>query len=96
VDEIENKSRHASLRARNARVVSPATRTASATARIAKRRRKTLYETLRRHLGEVFHRLAGQKESRIEEGHLMPHHVHMLIAIPPSYVVSQVIGYIKG
>ena len=37
-----------------------------------------------------------QKESRIEEGHLMPNHVHMMIAIPPKYAVSQVIGYIKG
>lgn len=63
---------------------------------IPKRRRKTLYGALRKHLGEVFHRLAGQKESRIEEGHLMPDHVHMLISIPPKYAVSQVIGYIKG
>ncbi len=63
---------------------------------IPKCRRKTLYERLRKHLGEVFHRLAAQKESRIEEGHLMVDHVHMLISIPPKYAVSQVIGYIKG
>jgi putative transposase len=44
----------------------------------------------------VLHRLAQQKESRIEEGHLMSDHVHMLIAIPPKYAVSQVIGFIKG
>ena len=44
----------------------------------------------------VFRRLAEQKESRIEEGHLMLDHVHMMIAIPPKYAVSQVIGYIKG
>ncbi len=37
-----------------------------------------------------------QKESRIEEGHLMSDHVHMMIAIPPRYAVSQVIGFIKG
>lgn len=37
-----------------------------------------------------------QKESRIEEGHLMPDHVHMMISIPPKYAVSQVVGYIKG
>src|SRR5215470_12573579 len=43
-----------------------------------------------------FRRLALQKESRIEEGHLMPDHVHMMISIPPKYAVSQVIGYIKG
>ncbi len=55
-----------------------------------------MYGQLRRHLGEVFHHLAQRKESRIEEGHLMPDHVHMLIAIPPKYAVSQVIGFIKG
>ena len=63
---------------------------------IPKCRRRTLYEQLRRHLGEVFRTLAQQKECRIEEGHLMLDHVHMLILIPPKYAVSQVIGYIKG
>ena len=62
---------------------------------IPKCRRRTLYAELRKHLGEVFRRLASQKESRIEEGHLMPDHVHMLISIPPKYAVSQVVGYIK-
>jgi putative transposase len=63
---------------------------------IPKCRRRTLYEQLRRDLGEVFRTLAEHKESRIDEGHLMLDHVHMLIAIPPKYAVSQVIGYIKG
>ena len=63
---------------------------------IPKRRRKTLYVELRRHLGEVFRKLAAQKECRIEEGHLMQDHVHMMISIPPKYAVSQVVGYIKG
>ena len=63
---------------------------------IPKCRRKTLYTELRKHLGEVFRRLAEQKESRVEEGHLMADHVHMMIAIPPKYAVSQVIGFIKG
>jgi putative transposase len=62
---------------------------------IPKCRRKTLYTQLRPHLGEVFKRLAQQKESRIE-GHLMIDHVHMLIAIPPKHAVSQVVGFIKG
>ena len=52
---------------------------------IPKCRRKTLYAGLRPHLGEVFRRLAAQKESRIEEGHLMLDHVHMMISIPPKY-----------
>jgi len=63
---------------------------------IPKCRRKVLYKELRRHLGEVFRQLARQKESEIEEGHLLPDHVHMLIAIPPKHAVSQVMGYIKG
>jgi putative transposase len=63
---------------------------------IPKCRRKTLYGELRRHLGPVFKTLTEQKESRIEEGHLMVDHVHMMIAIPPKYSVAQVIGYIKG
>ena len=63
---------------------------------IPKGRRKALYGHLRQHLGGVFRQLALQKESRIEEGHMLVDHVHMLISIPPKYAVSQVVGYIKG
>jgi len=63
---------------------------------IPKGRKKALFGHISQHLGEVFRRLAEQKDSRIEEGHLMPDHVHMMILIPPKYAVSQVIGYIKG
>ena len=63
---------------------------------IPKYRRKVLYGQLRKHLGEVLRTLALQRESRIEEGHLQPDHVHMMISIPPKYAVSQVVGYIKG
>ena len=63
---------------------------------IPKYRRKKLYKELRQHLGEVFKRLAEQKESRVEEGHLLADHVHMMISIPPKYAVSQVIGFMKG
>ncbi len=63
---------------------------------IPKGRRKALFAELRRELGEVFRRLAEQKESRVLEGHLMPDHVHMLLSIPPKYAVSQVVGFIKG
>ena len=63
---------------------------------IPKYRRKELYGELRIHLGKVFRDLARQRESEIDEGHLMPAHVHMLIAIPPKYAVAQVVGFIKG
>jgi len=55
---------------------------------IPKCRRKVIYEELRRHLDEVFRKLAEQKEFRVLEGHLMADHVHMLISIPPKYAVS--------
>src|SRR5262245_21631510 len=63
---------------------------------IPKCRPKVLYGQLRRHLGEVFRKLASQRECQVEEGHLMPDHVHMLLSIPPKYSVSQVVGFIKG
>lgn len=63
---------------------------------IPKNRRKALYGELRRDLGVVFRELARQRESEIEEGHLMADHVHMMISIPPKYSVSQVVGYVKG
>jgi putative transposase len=63
---------------------------------IPKYRRKALYGALRQQLGEVLKQLAMQRESRIDEGHLMRDHVHMLVSIPPKYSVSQVVGYVKG
>ena len=63
---------------------------------IPKCRRKVLYGALRKHLGEVFRRLAVQRESRVEEGHLLSDHVRMMLRIPPKYAVAQVVGYIKG
>jgi len=63
---------------------------------IPKCRRKALYGSLREYLGDVFRALAERRESRVEEGHLMPDHVHMMLSIPPKYAVSQVVGYIKG
>jgi len=63
---------------------------------IPKYRKKALYGALRQQLGEVLKQLAMQRESRIDEGHLMRDHGHMLVSIPPKYSVSQVVGYLKG
>ena len=63
---------------------------------IPKYRKKALYGALRQQLGEGLKQLAMQRESRIDEGHLMRDHVHMLVSIPPKYSVSQVVGYLKG
>jgi len=58
--------------------------------------RRKLSGQLRQHLSEAFRNLAARKECRIEEGHLMPGHVHMMISIPPKYAVSQSVGYIRA
>ena len=63
---------------------------------IPKYRKKRIYGDIRRYLGEILHKLANQTEYVIEEGHLMPDHVHILISIPPKYAVSKVVGFIKG
>ena len=63
---------------------------------IPKYRKKVLYGSLRKYLGDVLRELALQKESHVVEGHLMGDHVHMLVSIPPKYAVSQVVGYLKG
>jgi len=63
---------------------------------IPKCRRKVLYQGIRQELGVVFRSLAEQWECRVEEGHLMPDHVHMLMSVPPKYSVSNVMGFIKG
>jgi len=55
---------------------------------VPKGRRKVLFGQARRHLGEIFHALARQKECKIIEGHLMPDHVHICIEIPPKLSVS--------
>ncbi len=63
---------------------------------IPKYRRKSIYKELRPYLGSTFKELAIRKECKIEEGHLMSDHVHILISIPPKYSVAQIVGFIKG
>jgi putative transposase len=63
---------------------------------IPNRWKKKVFGVLRRHLGDVFHELVKQKESKIEEEHLHLDHVHICISIPPKYVVSNVVAYIRG
>jgi len=58
--------------------------------------RKVLSGQLKKHLREVFRKLASQKERRVEGGHLMADHVHMLLSIPPKQAVSHGVGFIKG
>ena len=63
---------------------------------IPKCRKKVLFGQIKRELGPVFRALAERKDARVEEGHIMVDHVHMLLSIPPKYSVSQVVGFMKG
>jgi putative transposase len=63
---------------------------------VPKRRRKLIFGQTRRQLGPILHALGQQKECQIIEGHLMPDHVHMCVAIPPKHPVASVIGFLKG
>jgi len=63
---------------------------------IPKYRRKVMYGSIRQELGSIIRELAQQKENRVEEGHLMADHVHIMLSVPPKYSVSGVVGYIKG
>ena len=61
-----------------------------------KYRRKVIYNQIRSDIGEILRKLCEYKGIEIIEGHLMPDHVHVLLAIPPKYSVSSVMGYLKG
>lgn len=63
---------------------------------IPKCRKKKIYGEIRRDLGGIFHDLVRRVECKIEEGHLMSDHVHMLLVVPPKKSISEVMGYIKG
>ena len=63
---------------------------------IPKYRKKAICGGLREQLGEVLRQRALHRESRVEDGHLLVDHVHMLVSILPKYSVAQVVGELKG
>ena len=63
---------------------------------IPKKRKKVIYGSLRKYLGDILHELAKQKDIEILEGHLMRDHVHICLSIPPKIAVSSAVGYLKG
>ena len=61
-----------------------------------KYRRKIIYNQYRADLIDIIKQLCSYKGVEIIEGHMMPDHVHLLVAIPPKYSVSSFMGYLKG
>jgi putative transposase len=60
-----------------------------------KYRRKIIYNKLRKDIKEIIQDLCKWKGVDIIEGHAMPDHIHLLVAIPPKISVSQFMGYLK-
>ena len=59
-------------------------------------RRQIVYGKMKSEIGKILRSLCERKEIEIIEAELCPDHIHMLIAIPPKYSVSQIMGYLKG
>jgi len=63
---------------------------------IPKYRRKAIYGKLRGDIRTYIRDLCKWKGVEIIEGHMMPDHIHLLLAIPPRMSVSSFMGYLKG
>ncbi len=63
---------------------------------LPKYRQKALFGRLRKQVGAILRDLCRQKGIDLVEGHAMPDHVHLCLAIPPKYSVAYAIGFLKG
>ena len=61
-----------------------------------KYRRKEIYGTLKRDIGEIIRKLCAQKDVIILEAEACPDHIHMLVSIPPHISIAQFMGFLKG
>ena len=61
-----------------------------------KYRRKVIYNQVRKDIGEILRKLCEYKGVETIEGHPMPDHVHVPVAVPPKIGVSSFMGYLKG
>jgi len=61
-----------------------------------KYRRQAIYGKIKTDIGKILRKLCEQKGVEILEATACVDHVHMVLAIPPKYSVSSVMGYLKG
>ena len=61
-----------------------------------KYRRKEIYGTLKKDIGEILRKLCAQKDVIILEAEACPNHIHMLVSIPPHISIAQFMGFLKG
>ncbi len=61
-----------------------------------KYRRQAIYGKIRKDIGKILRKLCQQKGVEILEATACKDHVHLVLAIPPKYSISSVMGYLKG
>ena len=61
-----------------------------------KYRRQVIYKQIRADIGEILGALCRRKGIEIIETEACFYHIHMLVRIPPKYLISEVEGYLKG
>ena len=61
-----------------------------------KYRRQIIYKQISADIGQIIRRLCAQKGVEIIEAAAMPDHIHLYVAIPPKYAVSEFVGFLKG
>lgn len=63
---------------------------------IPHRRNKTIFGVLGKHLGVIFYEQSRHKESKIEKGHLHLWSCPHVISSIAKYIVSNMVGFLKG
>ena len=63
---------------------------------VPKYRRRSIYGTLRRQIGEILRELCRQADIELVEGHAMADHIHLCLSIPPKFSVANTVGFLKG
>ena len=63
---------------------------------IPKYRKKILYGQLRQDVREIIKTLCKYKDVEIIDGAVCVDHIHLSLAIPPKYSISNFMGYLKG
>ena len=61
-----------------------------------KYRRKVIYKTLRKDIGQIFRKICSELKVEILEAEACPEHIHMLVSIPPYMSVAQFVGTLKS
>ena len=61
-----------------------------------KYRRQIIYKQISADIGQIIRTLCARKGIEIIEAAALPDHIHLYVAIPPKYSVSEIVGYLKG